>query len=187
MILKNLNINNTLTLFLDRDGVINKRIIDDYVKKWEDFEFLPGVLDAFKIFAKNFDRIIIVSNQQGIGKKLMTENDVNIIHQKMIDKIIENGGRIDKVYFCSSPAEENDICRKPNIGMALKAARDFPDIDFNNSIMVGDAKTDMEFGRNLNMINVFLSDDDVLTNDVKHLFDYHFKNLYEFSLTFLKK
>lgn len=187
MILKNLNINNTRSLFLDRDGVINKRIIDDYVKKWEDFEFLPGVLDAFKIFAQNFDRIIIVSNQQGIGKKLMTKDELNIIHQKMINEIVENGGRVDKVYFCPSLAKENDICRKPNIGMALKAAKDFPDIDFKNSIMVGDAKTDMEFGENLNMINVFLSDDDAFTNEVKHLFDYHFTNLYEFSLTFLKK
>jgi len=70
-------------LFLDRDGVINVRLIDDYVKRKEEFEFLEGSLEAFKIFAKHFDKIVVVTNQQGIGKGLMSEGDLEKIHSYM--------------------------------------------------------------------------------------------------------
>ena len=77
------------TLFLDRDGVINVRLIDDYVKNINEFEFLPGVLEAFRIFAEKFGRIIIVTNQQGVGKGLMTLQDVDSVHDYML-KEVEN-------------------------------------------------------------------------------------------------
>ena len=145
MNLRDLKINRGATLFLDRDGVINKRLVGDYVKKWNDFEFLPGVLDAFATFSSYFDKIFIVTNQQGIGKGLMTEADLQQIHHQMIFEIEKAGGRIDGIYFCPDLKDSHSFMRKPNIGMALKAKKDFPMINFKNSVMVGDSVSDMLF------------------------------------------
>jgi histidinol-phosphate phosphatase family protein len=146
------------TLFLDRDGVINRRIVDDYVKRWEDFEFLPGVLESFPIFAKSFKRIFIVTNQQGVGKGLMTDEAVAKVHRKMIAEIESMGCPIDAIYYCPSLAAENSPRRKPNPGMALQAKDEFPDIDLSKSIMVGDSPSDIEFGINAGMRTIFIGD-----------------------------
>ncbi len=87
MSLSNLHINNNWTLFLDRDGVINNRLADDYVKSWDEFEFIQGVLEALGIFARLFSKIFIITNQQGIGKNIMTLADLESIHAKMLDEI----------------------------------------------------------------------------------------------------
>jgi len=144
------------TLFLDRDGVINRRIVDDYVKRWEDFEFLPGVLESFPIFAINFKRIFIVTNQQGIGKGLMTNEAVEEVHRKMKTEIELMNCPIDAIYYCPSLAAENSSRRKPNPGMALQAKSEFPEINLKKSIMVGDSPSDIEFGINAGMRTVFI-------------------------------
>ena len=101
MILQSLDIKKgDWTLFIDRDGVINRRLVDDYVKNLDEFEFLPGVLHAMSIFAKNFKHIFVVTNQQGVGKGLMTEEKVHQIHSSMVSQIVQKNGRIDAVYFC---------------------------------------------------------------------------------------
>jgi histidinol-phosphate phosphatase family protein len=148
-------------LFLDRDGVINKRLIDDYVKTWDGFEFLPGVPEALAKFAKIFGRIFIVTNQQGVGKGLMKEGDVKCIHKKMLEEIENAGGRIDAVYFCAALASENSPNRKPNPGMALQAKKDFPEIDFQRSIMAGDSLSDMLFGQNIGALNIFINSENI--------------------------
>jgi D-glycero-alpha-D-manno-heptose 1-phosphate guanylyltransferase len=147
-------------LFLDRDGVINKHLPGDYVKNIEQFEFLPGVLDALVHFSSYFTHIVVVTNQQGIGKGLYTEDDLKEVHTFMLKKITEAGGRLDAVYFCPSLEKNNDPCRKPNIGMGLQAQRDFPDIDFKQSVMIGDSMSDMQFGRNLGMFTIWISSDE---------------------------
>ena len=76
------------------DGVINTRLVDDYVKTWKEFEFIEGVLESISIFSKEFDRIFIVTNQQGIGKGIMSEGDLDKIHKRMIEEIEAKGGRI---------------------------------------------------------------------------------------------
>lgn len=154
------NISKYRTLFLDRDGVINRRLIDDYVKRWEEFEFLPGTLEALKIFADYLDTILVVTNQQGVGKGLMKQEGVEAIHEKMINIVHREGGRIDRVYYCPGLAEANPLCRKPEPGMALQAKDDFPGIDFEKSIMVGDSISDMKFGRRLKMLCVLISDEE---------------------------
>ncbi len=73
-----------LSLFLDRDGVINERIVDGYVTRPEDFRLLEGVLEAMVIFARRFDRIFMVTNQQGIGKGLMSVGDLELIHNSFL-------------------------------------------------------------------------------------------------------
>ena len=181
MILKDLNIEKSWTLFLDRDGVINKRIVDDYVKSWEQFEFLDGSLSSFKIFAEKFGRIFIITNQQGVGKGLMTKDDVVDVHNKMKAEIENNKGRIDSIYFCPDLENKNSKNRKPETGMAQQAKNDFPEIIFEKSIMLGDSKSDMDFGKRLNMKTVFISDDKKLIRENAEISDFVFGSLLEFS------
>jgi histidinol-phosphate phosphatase family domain/HAD-superfamily hydrolase, subfamily IIIA len=181
MILENLKIDSTWTLFLDRDGVINKRIEGDYIRSWEQFVFLPGAEEAFRIFSVIFGPIIVVSNQQGIGKGLMTENDVQNIHEEMILEIQKRNGRIDKTYYSPFLDSEKSIHRKPNVGMALKARRDFPEIRFKKSIMAGDSISDMIFGKRLKMKTVFLCIDSKLIRQGHDFIDYVYPDLLTFA------
>lgn len=169
-------IDNDWTLFLDRDGVINVRIIDGYVTKIEEFEFLPGVIEAFKIFKNKFNRIIVVTNQQGVGKGLMTEDDVKKVHDFMINEVENHDGKIDKVYFCPQPKSVPDNYRKPSPKMAYMAKDDFPEIDLSKSIMIGDMNSDVEFGKNAGMMTVFIGD-----NELKLIPDGRFNSLYDFA------
>ncbi len=175
MTLKNLNINKNWTLFLDRDGVINKKIDNDYVKQWIEFEFIEGVLDALKFLNTVFGNIIVVTNQQGIGKKLYRKEDLELIHKNMLYEIAYHGGKIDKVYFSPYLKSENHPFRKPGIGMALKAKEDISTINFKQSIMIGDSMSDMEFGRNAGMKTIYISEE-ITENDK---IDFNFKSLNE--------
>lgn len=152
------------TLFLDRDGTINTLLPGDYVKTWDEFKFIDGVLDAIPIFNKLFGLTLIATNQQGIGKKIMTEKSLRSIHVKMLTAITESGGYIDEVYYCPALASEQAECRKPDIGMAIQAVRDFPNIDLKKSIMIGDTLTDMQFGKNAGMKTILLTSDKTLSS-----------------------
>lgn len=145
------------TLFLDRDGVINEKLENRYVVKFSEFRFKLYAIEAIKILSNYFSRIIIVTNQRGIGKGIMDERDLSDIHARMISLIHGGGGRIDNIYHCPD-LEDSSFERKPNVGMAIKAKIDFPKIEFRNSIMVGDSLSDMEFGKNLGMYCFLISD-----------------------------
>lgn len=172
-----LDIDRSWTLFLDRDGVINRRIVDGYVRRWDQFEFLPGVLDALKILARKFGRIIVVSNQQGIGKGLMTEPELQLIHNSMVRQIEGAGGRIDLVLHAPHLASDRSPMRKPGIGMALEAKSIFPEIDFEKCVMAGDSDSDMQFGRNAGMKTVLISEDPQYTEIPDILVDFVYKDL----------
>lgn len=169
------------SLFLDRDGVINRRIVDGYVIRPDDFVLIDGVTEAFAIFAHLFDRIFIVTNQQGIGKGLMSENDLEIIHDKLIKQVADAGGRIDRIYHCPALKADRSFFRKPSIGMALKARRDFPEVDLRRSVMVGDTESDMLFGRRARMTTVLVGDDTDLARRKPHLVDFGFPDLISFA------
>jgi len=175
--LDSLQIGKDWTLFLDRDGVINKKIEGDYVRSWDQFEFLPGVFEALQNLSKIFGRIIIVTNQRGIGRGLMTEEDLQDIHSKMLKEFSKHNIQIHGIYYCPHDYKKEECnCRKPKIGMALQAKSDFPDIDFKKSFMVGDSKEDMIFGKTLGMITVYLGKEKI----EEYLIDFQFKNLWEF-------
>lgn len=178
MTLKDLHIDNSWTLFLDRDGVINKKLENDYVKHWMEFEFLDGVLDALKICSETFGKIVIVTNQQGIGKGIYRTEDLELIHKNMMYEISYFKGRIDKVYFSPYLAAENHPTRKPGTGMAKQAKRDFPEIDFSKSLIVGDSVSDMQFGRNAGMKTAYISANNP-DQEVVQLIDFQFKSLSE--------
>jgi histidinol-phosphate phosphatase family protein len=173
MTLKDLNIDKSWTLFLDRDGVINKKLENDYVKHWIEFEFLDGAVDALKYLETLFGKIVVVTNQQGIGKRLYRTEDLELIHKNMLYEVAFYGGRIDKVYFSPYLHSENHPTRKPGIGMALEAKKDFPEIDFSKSIIIGDSMSDMEFGRTAGMKTVFISEGE--KQDPK--IDFNFRSL----------
>ncbi len=180
------NLTKYRTLFLDRDGVVNHRIPGAYVSKKEDFKFFEGVPKAIAELTQQFDCVVIVTNQAGIGKGLMTSEDLEAVHAHMLLRIEAAGGQIDAVYHCPEISENNPECRKPNSGMALQAQHDFPDIDFETSIMVGDSWSDMEFGRRLGMATVLIEgkegEEELLKNDKV---DFRFGSLADFAMFLL--
>lgn len=153
------DISNEWTLFLDRDGVINHRLMDDYVKTIDEFHLLNGVATAIAHANKLFHKVVVVTNQQGIGKGLMSESNLLKIHHYCSELLLETNAHIDAYYFAPSLAHENGNDRKPKTGMAHQAKTQFPKIDFSKSIMVGDSNSDIAFGKNAGMKTVFVSHD----------------------------
>lgn len=150
MTLADVDISGFRTVLLDRDGTINRQRVGDYVKCWDEFEFLPGALEALARFSKTARHIIVVTNQRGIGRGLMSESDLADIHSRMVSAIEAAGGRIDAIYH-SSAIDDADLSRKPNTGMWQQIKHDFPDIDPLTTIMIGDSKGDKEFAENCNI------------------------------------
>jgi histidinol-phosphate phosphatase family protein len=173
-------IDKSWTLFLDRDGVINAELKNDYVLEWESFHFLEGVKQALKTLNGLFTTIVIVTNQKCIGKGLISEAGLAALHQQMIQEIEESGGRIDKIYYCPDLSDDSPN-RKPNAGMALQAKADFPLIDFSKSIMVGNKLSDMQFGRNAGVHTVFAATTNPETAFPHPAIDYRVNSLLEFS------
>jgi D-glycero-D-manno-heptose 1,7-bisphosphate phosphatase len=146
-----------MTIFLDRDGVINRKCPEnDYVKCWEEFEFLPGVLEAIRLLSARADRLVIVTNQRGIARGRMTEQDLADIHARMLAAIRAAGGRIDAIYYC--PHEEGVCqCRKPRTGLFERARQDFPDIDYADALALGDSLSDLEPAARLGCTTVLVA------------------------------
>lgn len=133
-------------VFLDRDGVINKRPPEaDYIKTWDEFEFLPGSAEAIKILNSLGYKIYVISNQPGIARGMMTEKDLKIIHKKMQQELKRLGAKIDGIYYCPHGWDEGCDCRKPKPGLLYKASRDHF-IDLTKTIFIGDDKRDKDAG-----------------------------------------
>jgi D-glycero-alpha-D-manno-heptose 1-phosphate guanylyltransferase len=149
------SIDGSWTLFLDRDGVINHEKAMDYIRNPSEFRFIDGAPEAIAAFASVFGRILVVTNQKGIGRGLMTESDLADIHRHMLAGIGEAGGRVDRIYHCPDTETESP-CRKPNPGMGLRAMGDYPEIRSDRCLMVGNTMGDMGFGRAIGAWTVFL-------------------------------
>jgi len=133
------------TVFLDRDGVINRKLESDYVKIWSEFRFLPGAIDAIKIINEKGYLVIVVTNQRGIARGLMTEQDLKLIHRRMLQELQRNEAHIDDIFFCPHERDSCD-CRKPKPGMLIQANEKW-NIDFSDSYIIGDSKSDIEAGK----------------------------------------
>jgi histidinol-phosphate phosphatase family protein len=149
-------IDKSWTLFLDRDGVINEEIYGSYVTQWRDFRFCTGALEALAYLNDIFGTIVVVTNQRGVGRGIMTLENLKDIHTRMITAIQAHSGRVDHIYSCTDVADAHRN-RKPNVGMALQAKEDFSGIDFKRAVMVGNSVSDMEFGKRMAMHTVFLT------------------------------
>lgn len=177
-----MNIDKDWSLFLDRDGVINVENKGTYVTSVEEFVFCDGALDALSSLEGLFGNILVVTNQRGVGRGIMTVDALKEVNKHMTTSVSTEGGRIDKVYACTA-VEDDDHNRKPNTGMGVQAKEDFPEIDYKKSIMVGNNLSDMEFGKRLGMHTVFLT----TTNDpveLPHdLVDEQYSSLYDWAKT----
>lgn len=128
-------------IFLDRDGVINVNR-PDHIKSWDEFVFLPRVLEALRRLASSEFVILVTTNQSTIGRGTTSESTVQAIHARMITEVTRAGGRIDAVYYCPHKPDDHCDCRKPQPGMYRRAARE-RNIDLTQSIVIGDAFADI--------------------------------------------
>lgn len=172
-----LQIDKTWSLFLDRDGVINKKLDNDYVKTTEEFEFIEGAEVALQEMNEIFGKLFVVTNQQGIGKGIMSHADLKAVHDYMELGLKSVGVKFEAIYYCPTLAAENAPCRKPNIGMALQAKEEFPDVNFSKSILIGDSVTDIQMGKRAGMKTVYINDS---LNNPENA-DWVVKSLVEFS------
>jgi D-glycero-D-manno-heptose 1,7-bisphosphate phosphatase len=145
------------TLFLDRDGVINERIFNNYVLEWGAFHFTEGLLANAAQIGAAFEHIVVVTNQQCIAKGLLSEQALNDIHQNMCNELQSAGMHIDIVLAATEFKNGQAQRRKPNTRMAFEAQEAFPNIDFQKSIMVGDTNTDILFGKKLGMYTILVA------------------------------
>jgi D-glycero-D-manno-heptose 1,7-bisphosphate phosphatase len=135
-------------VFLDRDGVINVKAPEgQYITRWEDFHFLPQVAEAISLLHRAQFSVILVSNQRGIAKGCMTVQDLDQIHERMLEQLAGRGATVDAVYYCPHDVDAACACRKPAPGMLLEAAQDH-DIDLRASWMVGDSDIDVLAAKN---------------------------------------
>lgn len=148
-------------VFLDRDGVINRRIVGGYVTTWTEFEFLPGAIDGIVRLSAHSDPIIVVSNQAGVGKGLVTVRDLADITRRFVGAIEARGGRIDAVYYCPHTPADDCECRKPRPGILLEARRDW-DLDLPTCVLLGDSESDAAAGRAVGCDVLLAADDSQL-------------------------
>ncbi|MFH1459088.1 MAG: HAD family hydrolase [Candidatus Omnitrophota bacterium] len=135
-------------IFLDRDGVINKNVKYEYVTSWAKFNFLPNVFEALKLLKDNEFKVIIISNQQGVGKGLYTEAALADMTERMLARIQSRGGKIHSVHYCPHLKEADCVCRKPKVGL-FKQALVGKSVDIKNTFFIGDTERDVETGKKL--------------------------------------
>lgn len=177
-------IDKSWTLFLDRDGVINSFEEGKTIRTIKDFNFIDGSIEGIVMATQLFGRIIVVTNQQGVFSKEIDEIELEKIHFYIQDTVKAQKGKIDAIYYCPYPSKWNPRCRKPNPGMAIWAKQDFPEIDFKKSIIIGDSKTDMEFGHNLGMYKILIDNQEIKNSEIN--FNLKFNNFYE-SIKYLSR
>jgi len=133
--------NHGLTVLLDRDGVINRNR-SDYVKSWEEFEFLPRSLAALRMLAEHDVTVIVVTNQSAVGRGLLALGELERIHDRMKSEVEAHGGRIDAILCCPHAPSDGCACRKPRPGLLLEAMKRFS-IDPDLCYVVGDSTNDL--------------------------------------------
>lgn len=149
------------TLLLDRDGTLNVRIVGDYVRRPEQLVMLPGILEEMPLWAGKFRHIIIVTNQRGVGRGLMTDEDLASVHRHLLSLVQATGGRIDAILTCTAVSDD-DPRRKPNPGMYREARMLFPDI--RKAVMAGDGECDRVFAANAGIDFIPVSCNSVVIN-----------------------
>lgn len=154
-------------IILDRDGVLNKKAPKaEYITKWSDFKWIDGSKQAIVLLKQAGYTVIIVSNQAGISRDVMTEADLKDIHDKMKEEVRIFGGGIDAIYHCPHGWDEGCSCRKPNPGMLFQAQRDFS-IDLSKTYFIGDDIRDKQAGDAAGCKTILVSNNNSLIDIVK--------------------
>jgi histidinol-phosphate phosphatase family protein len=142
-------------VFLDRDGVINRKAPEGrYVTSWDEFAFLPGALEGLAVLARGSAPVIVVTNQRGIARGVMSGGELEDIHRRMRAAVAGAGGRIDAIYHC--PHDSGCHCRKPEVGMFDEAAAAFG-LTLSRTVVIGDQPSDMEAARRIGALRVLVS------------------------------
>jgi D-glycero-D-manno-heptose 1,7-bisphosphate phosphatase len=141
------------TIFLDRDGVINKEI--NYLHKINDFEFIDGIFSACHYFETLGYKIIIITNQSGISRGYYNELDYELLTKWMLSEFKDNGVKILDVFHCPHDPNDRCNCRKPKPGMFLNAQNKY-NIDMKNSWMIGDKEVDISAANKAGILNTIL-------------------------------
>ncbi|MEW5868440.1 MAG: D-glycero-beta-D-manno-heptose 1,7-bisphosphate 7-phosphatase [Chloroflexota bacterium] len=129
-------------VFLDRDGVLNYNP-EFYVKSWDEFRFLPGVLEALSALAACPWPIVVITNQSVVGRGIISAQALDEIHARMQQAIAAAGGRLDGVYVCTHHPAQACTCRKPAPGLLLQAAAEL-NLDLSASVFIGDSPGDVQ-------------------------------------------
>jgi D-glycero-D-manno-heptose 1,7-bisphosphate phosphatase len=133
-------------IFLDRDGVIN-RDSPDYIKRWDEFEFLPGSLEALNLLTRAGYHLILITNQSIINRGMVPMEVLDHTHRRLREAVAAAGGQIFDIFFCPHRPDENCACRKPKPGLILQAQARHG-IDLAQTVMIGDSGRDIRCGRN---------------------------------------
>ncbi len=143
-------------VFLDRDGVLNRKMPEGvYVSDWAQFQWLPGAVEAVARMNRAGLSVIVVSNQRGIALSRVTTAQLELIHDNMQNHLARNGARLDAIYYC--PHDHGECrCRKPDIGLFEQAMKDFPQINADNSVVIGDSLSDIQAAQRLSMKTIFI-------------------------------
>lgn len=145
-------------VFFDRDGIVNRRRVDDYVRQWGDFEFLPEIFTILPRAREAGFVAILVTNQRGIARGLMSETALETIHASMQRELARVAGAVfDAIYYCPHERDAGCNCRKPLPGMLLDAARDHA-LDLEASWMIGDSESDIAAGLAAGCRTILVSD-----------------------------
>ncbi len=141
-------------VFFDRDGIINKKAPEhDYIKSWNEFKLIHDIIDVMKHVQSKGYKIIIVTNQRGIARGLMTTEDLLEIHENLKRELFKYKIFITDILFCPHDINENCDCRKPKPGMLLKAKKLY-DINFEKSYFIGDCETDIISANSVNVKSI---------------------------------
>lgn len=147
---------NLSTVFLDRDGVLNRKMPEGhYVQSWSDFHILPGVPEAIARLNCAGLRVIVVTNQRGIALGRYTVADVDRIHAAFARELAAHGAHIDAFFLCPHDRDRCN-CRKPLPGLFEQAQAQFPGLTAQTSVMIGDSLVDMDFARRLQMTAILI-------------------------------
>lgn len=143
-------------VFLDRDGVLNRKLPEGaYVSDWAQFQWLPGAVEAIARMNRAGLTVIVVSNQRGIALGRLSVEQLELIHCRMRNHLARQGARLDAIYYC--PHDQGECnCRKPDIGLFEQARKDFPEVNADNSVVIGDSLSDIQAGRKLGMRTIFI-------------------------------
>ncbi len=150
---------NVRTVFLDRDGVINRKAPEgEYVSRWDQFHPLPGIAEAIAELNRSGRLVFVVTNQRGVALGLYTEDDVRAVHTQLQQWLVERGARVDGFYYC--PHDKHACsCRKPLPGLFEQAFAAHPGLTAETSLMIGDSLSDIEAGKALRMPTIFIAGD----------------------------
>ncbi|MGB2601816.1 MAG: HAD-IIIA family hydrolase [Candidatus Omnitrophota bacterium] len=147
-------------VFIDRDGVINKDGMGwteyGYVTRWEDFNFIPGVLEALKELTEAGYDNVVISNQKCVGKGIMSEQDLEDLTDNLLKAVEKSGGKIRKTYYCLHLDKDNCNCRKPKEGLFLKAQEELGIRTFEGKFFIGDSQRDMQAGKKVGLNTIFV-------------------------------